>query len=115
MNHALAAAITAEYAPKLIVDPPISDRMLVVRAKEKGTPFSITLSDSLLEAFQDIPGREAQPEQAAVEPTDDHPGSPYIPAQPAVGARTVEGQRAEAERRMLIQSLDTAKQVLGVE
>jgi len=115
MNHALASAITAEYAPTLIIDPfnSAAPRLLQVRKTKNGAPFSIHLSDALPDSFVDIPGHEAIPEQPAIEATADHPGAPAIPAQPAVMARTKAGQEAESERAMLIAALDAAKAALG--
>lgn len=115
MNYQTAAAIAAEHAPKLLVDPfnPALPHVMVVRATPNGMPFSIHIPTSLPGMFQDIPARDAVEEIPAVPATADHPGYPAIPAQPAQPARTIAGQEAESEKKTLIDALDSAVKVLA--
>lgn len=111
MDHATAKAIALEYAPELHIDdfnPDIPSAM-VVRRKESGAPFNITIPVALEDGIEDIPARDAIPEQPAIPATDDHPGRPAIPGQPAVKARTKAGIIAEMERSSLISALEMAK------
>lgn len=116
MNYATAKAIINQEAPELHVDDPNPGypRMVVVRKAEGAPiPFSITLPVSRPEDFQDIPARDAVPEQPEVPATDDHPGHPAIPAQPAQPRRTVEGQVAEAEKKALLGAIKAAQEHLA--
>ena len=111
MDHATAKAIAAEYAPDLHIDDinPDIPMALVVRRKKDSAPFNIAVPVALEDGIEDIPGRDAVPEQPAIPATADHPGRPAIPGQPAVQARTKAGLLAEMERSSLISALDAAK------
>lgn len=112
MDYETARAIASEAAPDLHIDdfnPAMPSTLVVRKTKGASTPFNIMIPVALESSFQDIPGRDAIPEQPAVPPTDDHPGRPAIPAQPAVKPRTKAGQIAEAERNCLIDAINAAK------
>lgn len=112
MDYETARAIALEVAPDLHIDdfnPNVPSTLVVRKSKGSGTPFNIMIPVSTEEGVEDIPGREAIPEQPAIEPTEDHPGRPAIPAQPAIPARTKAGIIAEMERKSLVDAVNTAK------
>lgn len=55
MNYDQAKSIAAEITPELVVDPMNRDlpMMLVVRAKAGGAPFSIALSNGMVDDARD--------------------------------------------------------------
>lgn len=115
MDHATAKAIAAEVAPSLLVDdqhPKLTD-MFVVRKVEGGHPFSIHLASADPANYPPIEAKDAVAAVDAVAPTADHPGSPAVPARPAVLARTSEGQAAEIEQKAFKDSLAAAIKMLG--
>lgn len=113
MNYDLAKAIIAERAPDLILDPDQGDPHLCVRKSKDGMPFSIYLMSVNPADYRPIAAQDATPEIPAVPATDDHPGHPAISARPAVVARTVAGQVAEAEKTLLVHSIDAAVRMLA--
>lgn len=114
MNYATAKAIANQYAPKLLVDDfnPQMPNLLVVRKVAKGHPHSITLISLDPSRYSDIPARDAVAAVPAIPASADHPGTPEIPAQPAVAGRTAAGQLAEAEQKLLTDALDAAQQMI---
>lgn len=114
MNYDQAKAIITEVAPDLIVDPDNGHAHICVRKSEAGAPFSIMLTSLDPASYRPIAAQDATPEVPAIEASDDHPGGqPLIPARPAVVARTVEGQVAEAEKTMLLNAIDAANKMLA--
>lgn len=115
MDYETARAIALDAAPDLHIDdfnPSMPSTLVVRKTKGSGTPFNIMIPVALEDSFEDIPGRDAIPEQPAIEPTDDHPGRPAIPARPAVKARTKAGQIAEVERDSLLDAIKSARKIL---
>lgn len=114
MNYDLAKAIAAAYAPDLYVDPPNAamPALFVVRKSPNGSPHSIHLDNIDASLYPPIAPRDAVAAIPALAPTDDHPGHPEIPAQPAFAGRSTEGQIAQAEQTNLKFALDSARKLL---
>lgn len=112
MDYETAKAIALEAAPDLYIDdfnPNMPSTLVIRKTKGAGTPFNLMIPVSVTDGIEDIPGRDAIPEQPAIEPTDDHPGRPAIPARPAIKARTKAGQIAEMEQIALLDAIKAAK------